>query len=373
MINRQILNFCIILLSIASFGSILQIFGGNWDVTSHLLLKPETFFTPSHTVLYFGIFLLSISALASVYLVARHNEIKKDPIYSCFKMIIIGSMLSIISGPSDFVWHELFGVDGFLSPTHLMLITGMIINSIGTVIGLIRVNSLPKDQLSYTINHMFLVIGLIALWLNLISYVYIFALPISNGEEFNFNLHPLLESSIALIFLPVINSLMVLVTINTIKKFGYVSLVGVGLILLISFSNILPSRELSVFLPYYLVSAIPFIVIDMLVYNKLQFFKNKPNPKKIMVYAGTITGSLFYLIGYPLLPLTLGDNLMPLDLAKSEFTTLVDILPVFLNSLSYVLPFTIVIGAILGLITGLLYGRVQDYAKKKISKIRRVV
>ncbi len=363
LISGQTLNYCITLFSIASLGSILQIFGGNWDVTSHLLLKPETFLTPSHTLLYGGIMLLLISTLASVYLLARHNEIKKDPLYFCFKMLIVGSALSIISGPSDFVWHEVFGVDGFLSPTHLLLITGMLINSIGTVLGLIRVNSFLKNRSLYALNRLFLVFALIALWLHLISYVYIFALPISNGDVFNFNLNPVLESFMALIFLPVINSFMVLLTLNTIKKFGYVSLVGIGLILLISFSNIVPSQELSIFLPYYLISVIPFIVIDILVYEKLRFFKNKSNSKNKLIYAGTIAGSIFYLIGYPLLPLALGNNLMPIDLSEFEFDTLVDILPIFMNSLSDVLPFTIIMGAIIGLIATLFFKRTKIIQK----------
>lgn len=41
-------------LLVATTGAFLQIRGVSWDVTSHILREPETFFTPSRTVLYAG-------------------------------------------------------------------------------------------------------------------------------------------------------------------------------------------------------------------------------------------------------------------------------------------------------------------------------
>ena len=366
-LDKHLLYYCFVLLGFASVGSILQIAGGNWDVTSHLLLKPETFFTSSHTIMYGGILLLSIAALIAACVVYKYKQIKHDPISLSFKFLIIGSVLSIVSGPSDFIWHEVFGVDGFLSPTHLMLITGMLINTIGTVLGLTRLNSLQKDRSFYIVNRMFLVIGLIALWLNLISYVYIFSLPISSGDVFNFNLHPVLESLIALIFLPLINAFMILFTTNTIKNFGYISLVGIGVIIITSISNILPSEELSIFLPYYLLSVIPFILIDFVMYDKLPFTEGKSRSKNKILFATVISASLFYVIGYPMLPLALGNYLMPLNLSDMEFSTLVDIIPVFENSFSIVFPLTLTIGVLVGLGSGLIYERIQKYIRNKIE------
>jgi hypothetical protein len=366
-LSYQKFYYCLVLLGFASVGSILQIVGGNWDVTSHLLLKPETFFTPSHALMYSGILLLSLSALIAVYVLQKYKELKYDPISFSFKLLIIGTVLSITSGPSDFVWHEVFGVDGFLSPTHLMLVTGMLINTIGTVFGLIRLNSAQIDRLVHIIIRMFLVIGLLALWLILISYVYIFTLPISDGEVFNFNLHPVFESLIALVFLPLINAFIVLLAMNTTNKFGYISLVGVSVIVLTSISNILPSEELSAFMPYYLLSAIPFILIDFVVYNKLPMIKGISSPKNKMIFAGVISASLFYMIGYPLLPLALGNYLMPLNLSNMEFTTLVDIIPIFVNTYSVVFPLTLTIGVAVGLGSALSYERIQKYIKYRFE------
>lgn len=365
-LSEQKLHKCIFLLCIASTGSILQIIGGSWDVTSHLLLQPETFFTPSHTLLYSGILLLSISALIAAYLLITNKVIRKDPLSLSFKFLIIGSAVSIVSGPSDFIWHEAFGVDGFLSPTHLLLITGMLVNSIGTVMGLILLSSRLKEPVSKNVNRFFLVVGLIALWVNLITYVYIFSLPISNGELFNFNLSPLLESLLALVFLPLVNSFIILLTISTFKKFGYISSVGIGVIILNSVSTILPSQELSLFLPYYLLSAVPFIIIDLMIHGKLPFMRKTSTVKFRSILAGAIAGSLFYIIGYPLLPLALGNYLMPLSLSDMGFTTLVDVLPIFVNSFAIVFPLSLAIGAIVGLISVLMYGQIQVYAKNRL-------
>jgi len=49
--------------------------------------------------------------------------------------------MQIIAGPGDFYWHELFGVDGLLSPTHLALALGIIMASVGATIGFARIHS----------------------------------------------------------------------------------------------------------------------------------------------------------------------------------------------------------------------------------------
>lgn len=38
-----------------SFGILLVTVGGSWDITNHLLNKPETFFSPPHALMYRGV------------------------------------------------------------------------------------------------------------------------------------------------------------------------------------------------------------------------------------------------------------------------------------------------------------------------------
>ena len=371
-LSTNAFKFSMIVLIFASIGSLMQIGGGNWDVTSHLLLIPESFFTPSHALLYAGIGILSLSAIMGGAILMKYGELKKSGMSLSFKLLIIGSVLSIISGPSDFIWHETFGVDGFLSPTHLMLITGMLINTSAVVIGLVRLNSVVKTGTTYQLGRIFFVPAIIALWLNLISYVYIFALPISNGELFNFNLNPLAESLIALVLLPSINSALFLFVVRSTHTFGIASVIAAGVILLTAFTNILPSQALSNLLPFYILTIIPFILIDLLIYDKFPLGSRIIGNKLKAVISGAISGSLFYIMGYPLLPLTLSNYLMPVDLEQVGFVTIVDILPSFFNSLPVVLPITLFIGAILGILSAWIYERIEGY-KEKNSKPDRVI
>src|ERR671938_280120 len=139
-IRSRTIRVSLLALTLATLGVLIQTEGASWDVTSHLLGRPETFFTPSHTMLYTGVALLIISATIGAYLLRKNNkEIRTKSFNTSFKLLIIGSAISLVAGPSDYLWHQRFGVDGLLSPTHLTLVTGMLINSIGVVLGLARI------------------------------------------------------------------------------------------------------------------------------------------------------------------------------------------------------------------------------------------
>jgi len=366
-INRGLSRLLTVVFLLAGTGSILQIGGGNWDVTSHLLLKPETFFTPSHAILYSGIFILILSAILSLTLILRHKELRQSSINLPLKLLILGSSLSLIAGPSDYLTHQIFAADGFLSPTHLLLITGMLINSFASAIGLVRIKSTIQNLFVSNLNRIFIVFAYIALWLNLISFVYIFALPISNGELFDFNLNPIIESLIAIIFLPVVNSLIAISIVKTMKQFGYLTLIGTGTLLMTLLTNILPSEVTAEFMPYYLISAMVFFLVDVLLFKTFRSsaFGVDQNSKLILV--GTVSASIFYIIGYPWLPLALGNYLMPIDLEAVGFTTLDDIVPLFMKSLYFMLPATIIIGALFGAFSAFLLLRFENFFIRKIQ------
>ena len=91
--------------------------GASWDITSHLLRTPETFFTPSHGVLYLGVGISVISAILGLTTILIRRDIRGQSLVFGSKVIIVGTIMQIIAGPGDFYWHELFGIDGLLSPT----------------------------------------------------------------------------------------------------------------------------------------------------------------------------------------------------------------------------------------------------------------
>ena len=107
------LEISLFILIVSVLGSFIQITGAAWDITSHLLNQPESFFTPSHTMLYTGIGLIVISSVIGSFLL-RRKEIKQYAYISLsFKLLIIGSCLSLIAGPFDYLWHQIFGFKVF--------------------------------------------------------------------------------------------------------------------------------------------------------------------------------------------------------------------------------------------------------------------
>src|SRR5918912_895683 len=80
------LNITLALLIIATAGAFLQIGGASWDITSHIMEEPETFFTPSHTVLYTGVVLLTVTAGIIGVLLIKNKELKGKSYATAFKL-----------------------------------------------------------------------------------------------------------------------------------------------------------------------------------------------------------------------------------------------------------------------------------------------
>ena len=165
-------------LILTTVGVFVQTEGASWDVTSHLLKRPESFFTPSHTMLYTGVGLLIIATAISAHLLRKNYEIRTKSFSTALKLLIIGSAISLVAGPSDYLWHQVFGVDGLLSPTHLTLVTGMLINSIAVVLGLARIIVHFPTVRERRLIKAAMIPAFAAMWLTMIWYVYMFALPL---------------------------------------------------------------------------------------------------------------------------------------------------------------------------------------------------
>ncbi len=52
------------------------------------------------------------------------------------KLAIIGAILQLTAGPFDYWWHSNFGFDGLLSPSHSILLTGMLMAALGGLFGI---------------------------------------------------------------------------------------------------------------------------------------------------------------------------------------------------------------------------------------------
>ena len=360
-------KLALISLVIGTLGAFLQIGGTSWDVTSHLMLEPETFFTPSHTVLYSGIGLLVISAGIGGFVLFRNKETGGKSYTVAFKLLIVGSAISLVAGPSDFLWHEEFGVDGLLSPPHLALITGMLINSVAVVIGLVRIQRTQLTHPEETIVRLAIIPAFAALWFTTTWYAYMFSLPFSNGENFQFNPNPTIAVLVATISLPLLNSIILLAAQKTIGGFGGATAVAVLVVILNILTNVVPTVQPIVsFLPWYLVAAILPALIADLALNYLPRI-TKISMKNSQLISGAIIGSLFYIFSYPMITwiysIPFGMNFASMEGIEAIGNLTND----FQNSLMSILAFTVVPGAIIGMLGAIL---ILDKTHPPIGKVR---
>jgi hypothetical protein len=347
--------------TISTMGAFVQTEGASWDVMSHLLRRPETFFTPSHTMLYVGIGLLVIAAIVGATLLLKNKEIRTKSFSKALKLLVIGSAISLVAGPSDYLWHQTFGVDGLLSPTHLTLVTGMLINCVAVVLGLARIIVHITTENHKRLIKTAMVPAFAAMWLTMIWYVYMFALPLSNGQHFNFNLNPIYESIIAIIALPIIGSIVFTTASRTIGRFGAATAVTALLIVMNSFANIIPSNQLMPFLPWYLILIIPAVVSDWLLNKSTLIRMSKIIKTDIYaMMAGAIIGSIFYIIGYPMLPITFAEPL------SYTFHSMNDISTNFVRTLPLMFILTAGPGVALGIV-----GAVMSVKKIKVLQTKK--
>ncbi|MGB6786017.1 MAG: hypothetical protein WBE60_09095, partial [Nitrosotalea sp.] len=144
---------------LATCGTIIVLLGGIWDSASHELKIPETFWTVQHATIYSGASLIACSAIAAM-LVLNHCEdkfMKKGII-----MILLGAMLQVIGGYADYNFHEIYGIDGLVTPSHLTVETGLLLSAIGGFI------TLSKSR-----NHILLKISSISIMAILLSAAWI--------------------------------------------------------------------------------------------------------------------------------------------------------------------------------------------------------
>ena len=272
---------------LVSLGILLVTVGGSWDITNHLLNKPETFFSPPHALMYSGV-TISLIGVAASFLSWR--ILTEKHVYSIsLKIKFIGIALLVGAGPFDFFWHLNFGLDGLLSPPHLTLIFGMLLCSIGGMFGISRY--LYSNNLINFPTHYMLVLATLPVWLASSGVISSLSLPFSNTDYFEFNPDPTFAFILAILAYPFLISFSVLLTSGLSGfKFGMISLVG-GLFLLIYGSTaIVPNFALLDSVIFYSLNLIPFVISDILISFK------KP---KILVLVGGLTGSTFYMLYYP--------------------------------------------------------------------------
>lgn len=276
---------------LVSIGILIVTAGGSWDISNHLLNKPETFFAPPHFVLYSGV-MVALFGAALVMLKMSAKEIKSENRIS-IKLVQIGIALLLGAGPFDFLWHSSFGLDGLLSPPHLVLICGMTLSSIGSFLSIAK-NSAVFARNSYLAKNTLTVLSIIPVWLSVTGLFFSFSLPFSETDYFDFNPNPVFGAVFATVAFPFLISLMLCLAyyLND-KKFGFISTTGATLIVINMMTSIITNHWLHPTIPFYLITIIPIVLCDL----ALTISKNKMRT----YFAAGVFGMLGYFIYYPLI------------------------------------------------------------------------
>jgi len=328
-------------LLIISLGILLTASSGSWDITNHLLNRPETFFSPPHAGLYSGVVLVLFGSLMT-YRYHHHSSKISDiiknkkslPIY--LRLVIVGIIMLMSAGPLDFAWHTAFGLDGLLSPPHVVLTMGLVLCSIGAFLGLISKNNYYPGRMRTKTNMktmtnddnyfivgmksrsrndttartkrslLYIIIAITAIWITVSGIIHMVSLPFSDTDFFKFNPNPLLAGLIATLCFPFLVSFILFTSWEITKKFGMLSASGMVFIFINLVTTILPNENLVPMIPFYLLNVIPIILIDVSLSLPAlgissPILLSQTRKKIVKMLAGIVLGLTFFMLYFPLI------------------------------------------------------------------------
>jgi hypothetical protein len=374
---------------LVSLGVLLSATSGSWDITNHLLNKPETFFSPPHAGLYMGVAIVlsgSIMMLSRYY--RNYSNISNNNHYINklidlplpMKLVTIGVIMLVSAGPFDFAWHSAFGLDGLLSPSHSVLTIGMAVSSIGALLGILSSNNdhnndnnnksrkfnpsitissscsfstiadstnNDDNNTSHVISLILIIIGIIPVWITVSGLIHMASLPFSDTEHFNFNPDPTLAAIIATLAFPFIMSFMLFSSFQlsvrskrTKRMFGILSITGIVFIIINLTTAILPNEYLVPTIPFYILNIIPIVAVDILL-SKLSTRKTK----MVNYVAGAVIGSIFFTLYYPLITHTYNEVLPNSQTVWPSLTS-----SIYFKMIDKIYPLMVIPAALIGIV-----------------------
>src|ERR687897_2327991 len=383
---------------LVSLGVLLSAISGSWDITNHLLSKPETFFSPPHAGIYIGVAIVlsgSVMVLSRYYrsssIISNNNHYinKLIDLPLPMKLVTIGVIMLVSAGPFDFAWHSAFGLDGLLSPSHSVLTIGMAVSSIGALLGMLSsnndqnnnnksrkfnpsittssscsssaiVDSTNNDDnnTSHAISLILIIIGIIPVWITVSGLIHMASLPFSDTEHFNFNPDPTLAAIIATLAFPFVISFMLFSSFQlsvrskrTKRMFGILSITGIVFILINLTTAILPNEYLVPTIPFYILNIIPIVAVDILL-SKL----STPKTKIVNYVAGAVIGSIFFTLYYPLITHTYNEVLSNSQTVWPSLTS-----SIYFKMIDKIYPLMVIPAAVTGIMATIISSKlIQD-------------
>lgn len=300
-------KFLLALYAAGIAGALIQILGGQWDVSWHVLGLVETFFTLPHTVLYSGVafsLLSSLIALAYYHRILLYNRERNRFLLYGFIIALAGSGLQLFAGQFDYWWHDNFGFDPFLfTPSHMPLIIGFFLNGIGMWVGITylirnekKMSNLDHGESSlsrrFKLLQVLAVLSLVALWYDLSTLVYLLTDDEGIAYTFQLDIETFAEQAGTIAFIistagtAAIGSIMLIGAKSTLKFRGAATvvaalLVGTSIVFNIGFKAIVlnGSQEgiaFAYFIPLYMSFLAPVVLFDILADKKRLLTAKKP-------------------------------------------------------------------------------------------------
>lgn len=316
--------------ALVSIGILLAASGGTWDVTNHLLNKPETFFAPPHAVLYSG----AASALAGAVLVVSASRSAGRFDWSS-KLVMAGTVMLISAGPIDFVWHSAFGLDGLLSPPHSVLVSGMVTSSIAAAAGMVR--SYPQIERSRILPAALVIVAMLPVWISVAGLVHMFSLPFSRTAYFDFNPDSNFAAVFATLGFPFVTAAVSYASWALAgRRFGVLSAAAAAFIFINTFTSIVPNDSLATTIPFYVVTVIPLVMADIIL--------SKWRSARALLVAGAVAGIAFFMLYYPLITHTYNK----VDAEKTVWASLTAV--IYFEMIESVYPLVVVPAAAMGML-----------------------
>ena len=246
--------------------------GGYFDISRHIMDRPETFLTIQHLAIYAGVGIVAVSALLGILL--RRYSTNGPALKALYglKIAVIGTSVQLIAGPFDFWWHGAYGFDPvLLSPPHVMLIAGAAVNGLAAMTGMATLWKIGVI-LTRKIITPFLILACTALWLQL--NLVVFTIADIEGIEYQYRIFsgahlviPLAYRTaweiFGLLMLAVPGILVLTSCARIFGRFGGVSAVASTFIIVNSITSIV-ERGFAWYLPIEASMIIPLMLFDYL-------------------------------------------------------------------------------------------------------------
>ncbi|NHH98597.1 hypothetical protein DYY66_0294 [Candidatus Nitrosotalea sp. FS] len=111
---------------LAVLGTSGVLIGGIWDSASHALKIPDSFWTIQHVTVYTGVSIVAFSAAFGTVLSLKNRKVILGMIF-----LLAGSAMQLGGGYVDYNFHQIYGIDGLVTSSHLTIESGLLLTSIG--------------------------------------------------------------------------------------------------------------------------------------------------------------------------------------------------------------------------------------------------